>query len=360
MTALHDLLGRLDGEGGSDLHLKPGSPPRLRVDGQLRSLAGEPLTAPAVEAMAREALDEARWAELERAGQTSSGLSVAGLGRFRIAAHRQRGSLAMVVRRVPPEIPDLAQLGLPPQVERLATEPQGLVLVTGPPGSGKTTTVAAVIDRINRTRACHILTVEDPIEVLHPDREAMVTQREVGLDADSYAQAVRGGLRADADVLFIGEIGDADTARAALTAAEVGHLVITTMRASGAVDTINRLLELFPLADQPAARQALVTVLRGVVSQRLLERADGRGRVAAAEVLVGTAKVVDCIAQGGRIEDLEQVLRDGQYHGMQTLDQALFDLVHDGRISVRDAVAASSTPEDLRIALGQAGLSAGA
>jgi len=357
---LQSLLAHLAEQGASDLHLKPGAPPRLRVDGQLQPGAGEPLTAPEVEALARAALDDVRWAELGRSGQTSSGLSVPGLGRFRVAVHRQRGSLAMAVRRVPPEIPDLARLGLPPQVERLADEQRGLLLVSGPPGSGKTTTVAAVLDRINRSRACHILTVEDPIEVLHPDQQAMVTQREVGLDAASYAQAVRGGMRADADVLFVGELLDADTARAALTAAEVGHLVITTMRAAGAVDTVARLLELFPPAEQPAARQALVSVLRGVVSQRLLERADGNGRIAAAEILVGTTKVLDCIAQGGPLEDLERVLQDGQYHGMQTLDQGLYDLVVDGRVSVRDALAASPHPEDLRIALGQAGLATGA
>jgi len=356
VSRLEPLLAHLGHQGASDLHLKPGSPPRLRVGGVLQPGDGDPLTAADVEALAREVLDDVRWAELERGGQTSSGLSVPGLGRFRVAVHRQRGSLAIAVRRVPPEIPELAQLGLPPQVERLADEPRGLLVVSGPPGAGKTTTVAAVLDRINRTRACHILTVEDPIEVLHADQQAMVTQREVGLDADSYAQAVRGGLRADADVLFVGEVVDVETARAVLTAAEVGHLVITTMRAAGAVDTVVRLLELFPPAEQPAARQALVGVLRGIISQRLLERADGTGRFAVAEVLVGTTKVVDCIAQGGPLDALEQVLRDGQYHGMQTLDQGLYDLVLDGRVSVRDALAASAHAEDLRIALGQAGL----
>jgi twitching motility protein PilT len=359
MSDLQRYLAHLDEEGGSDLHLKPGTPPHVRVAGQLRSSPFEPLTARDVEAMVVEALDEGRISELERAGQTSSGLSVAGLGRFRVAVHRQRGSLAMAIRRVPPEITPLDRLGLPPQVERLADEPRGLVLVTGTPGSGKSTTVAAILDRINRARACHILTVEDPIEVLHADQRAMVTQREVGMDTAGYADAVRAGLRADADVIFVGETTDAATARAVITAAEVGHLVISTMRASGAVDTVARLLELFPPAEQPLVRQALAGTLRGVVSQRLLERADGNGRVPAAEVLVGTAKVVDCIADPGRMGDLDQVLADGQYHGMQTLDQSLLGLVSDGLVSLRDALAASANPEDLRIALDHAGLATG-
>jgi len=359
MSQLQVLLTYLDEEQGSDLHLKPGAPPHVRVDGQLKVAPFEALAPGMVEEMAHEVLDASRQAELDRTGQTGSGLSVPGLGRFRVAVHRQRGSLAMAVRRVPPEIPELAHLGLPVQVERFADEERGLLLVTGTPGSGKTTTVAAVIDRINRTRSCHILTIEDPIEVLHADRQAMVTQREVGMDTASYADALRGGLRQDADVIFVGELVDAATARAALTAAEVGHLVISTMRASGAVDTITRFLDLFPAAEQPLARQSLVSVLRGVVSQRLLERADGKGRTPAVEVLVGTAKVVDCIADAGRMADLERVIGEGQYHGMQTLDQALMELVRDGMISLRDALASSANPEDLRIALGQAGLASG-
>lgn len=356
MTTLQELLAHLDEVRGSDLHLKPGAAPHVRVDGQLRAGPFDPLAPGSVEALAAEVLDEGRQAELAAHGQTSTGLSVPGIGRFRVAVHRQRGSLAMVVRRVPPEIPKLDEIGLPIQVERFTEEDSGLVLISGPPGSGKTTTVAALIDRINKTRACHILTIEDPIEVLHADGRALVTQREVGTDTESYADALHAGLRQDADVIFVAELADAATAREALTAAEVGHLVIATMRASTTADTITRLIDLFPLPEQDLARQSLVSVLRGIATQRLLERADGKGRTPAVEVLVGTSKVVDCIADPDRLGELERVLADGQYHGMQTLDQALLELVRDGLVSTRDALAGSSNPEDLRIALGHAGV----
>jgi twitching motility protein PilT len=356
MSQLAELLSHLNEVRGSDLHLKPGAVPHVRVDGQLRPTPFEQLAAGTIEALVDGVLDPSRQAVLAATGETGTGLSVPGIGRFRVAVHRQRGSLAMVVRRVPPEIPNLEELGLPLQVERFAEEERGLVLVTGTPGSGKTTTVAALLDRINRTRSCHILTIEDPIEVLHADAQALVTQREVGTDTASYADALRSGLRQDADVIFVGELVDAATARAALTAAEVGHLVISTMRATGAADTVTRLIDLFPLAEQDLARQSVVSVLRGVASQRLLDRADGKGRIAAVEVLVGTIKVVDCIAGAERSGDLDKVIAEGQYHGMQTLDHALLELVRDGLVSMRDALATSTNPEDLRIALGHAGV----
>lgn len=359
MTQLDEMLRHLHEVRGSDLHLKPGSAPHVRVDGQLKAAPFEPLSAPLVESLATQVLDAQRLAELQELGEASSAVSVSGLGRFRVAVHRQRGSLAMVIRQVPPEIPELGSLGLPPQVDRFAEEERGLVLVTGSPGSGKTTTVAALLDRINQRRSCHILTIEDPIEVLHADAEAIVTQREVGTDTSSYAGALRSGLRQDADVIFVGELVDAATARAALTAAEVGHLVISTMRAASAADTVQRLIDLFPAAEQAQARHSIVGVLRGVVNQRLLERADGKGRAPAVEVLVGTSKVIDAIADPVRHGDLDRLISEGQYHGMQTLDQALLELVRDGMVSMRDALAASANPEDLRIALSSAGVNTG-
>jgi len=359
MTRLEELLRHLKEVRGSDLHLKPGAAPHVRIDGQLKAAPFEPPSRGFVEALAAHVLDEQRLVELEEMGEAGAALSISGVGRFRVAVHRQRGSLAMVVRQVPPEIPDMGALGLPSQVERFAEEERGLVLVTGSPGSGKTTTIAALLDRVNKRRHCHILTIEDPIEVLHADAEAIVTQREVGTDTVSYAAALRSALRQDADVIFVGELVDADTVRAALTAAEVGHLVISTIRASSAADTVQRLIDLFPVAEQQQIRHSLVGVLRGVVTQRLLERADGKGRAAAVEVLVGTSKVIDAIADPARHGELERLLSEGQYHGMQTLDQALLELVRDGMVSSRDALAASTNPEDLRIALGTAGVNTG-
>lgn len=357
VTQLEALLRHLHEVRGSDLHLKPGSPPHVRIDGQLKRAPFEPPSPDLVATLARAVLDEPRLAELDERGEASSAVSVSGLGRFRVAVHRQRGSLAMVIRQVPPEIPELGSLGLPTQVDRFAEEERGLVLVTGSPGSGKTTTVAALLDRINKARSCHILTIEDPIEVLHADIEAIVTQREVGTDTASYAAALRSGLRQDADVIFVGELVDAATARAALTAAEVGHLVISTMRAAGATETVQRLIDLFPPAEQDQARHSLVGVLRGVVNQRLLDRADGKGRVAAVEILVGTSKVIDAIANPAGLGEIERLLSEGQYHGMQTLDQGLIELVRDGLVSTREALATSANPEDFRIALGAAGVS---
>ena len=356
MTQLEELLSHLAEVHGSDLHLKPGAVPFVRVDGQLRPTPHDPVAPGLVESLAAGILDATRQDDLARSGEANTGLSVAGLGRFRATVHRQRGSLAMVVRRVPPEIPDLDQLGLPPQMERFAEETKGLVLVSGSPGSGKTTTVAALVDRINHRRSCHIVTIEDPIEVLHADVEAMVTQREVGTDTTGYAAALRTALRQDADVIFVGELLDADTARAALTAAEVGHLVISTMRAGSVADTVTRLVDLFPPAEQMQARHSLQATMRGIVCQRLLERADGRGRTPAVEIVTGTAKAVDCLADPLRLHELDQVMAEGHYHGMQTLDQALVDLVRDGLVSLQDALAVSSDPEDLRIALAHAGV----
>ena len=356
MADLHQLLAYVQEAGASDLHAKPGSPPRIRVEGVLRALDHPPLDAASVEQLARAALSADRWEELDERGEADAGLSIAGVGRFRVNVHRQRGSLGLVARRVPPGIPQLHELGLPYQLERLAEEERGLVLVTGSGGSGKTTTVASLIDLINTRRSCHILTIEDPIEVLHPDKQAMVTQREIGTDTPSYAIALQRALRHDADVIFVGEIGDGPTAEAALAAAESGHLVIATMRTVGVGDTIRRFLELFPSAQEMQVRQALAGVLRGVISQRLLERIDGKGRVLVAEVLVGTPKVADSLLDP--VGSMERVLAEGRYHGMQTFDHALEDLTVNGVLGVAQALAAATDPEELRITLEGQGLHA--
>ncbi len=356
MSLIDDLLAHLTESEASDLHVKPGSPPRVRVDGQLRAT---PFAAPDPDEVASvidELLDPEHRSELDRAGEVETGLSIPGLGRFRIHAHRQRGSLSFVVRRIPPGIRPLDQLGLPAQVERFAEEERGLLLVSGGSSSGRSTTVAALVDRINSTRECHVLTVEDPIEVLHSDKRAIVTQREVGSDTPSYAHALAGAARADADVVVVGDVPDAATAQAALAVAEGGRLVICVLRAGGAADALFRFVELFPVERQAQARQVLSSVMRGVVHQRLVDRADDRGRVVAAEVLVGTAKVLDCLEDPSRHGELDRLMAEGQYHGMQTLDDALLELVRDGLVAGHDALAVANRPDELRFALDQAGL----
>jgi twitching motility protein PilT len=247
-------------------------------------------------------------------------------------------------------------LGLPPVVEKLAGEPHGLILVTGPAGSGKTTTVNALIDHINEHRAAHIITIEDPVEYLHTDKQSIISQREIGTDTHDPAAALRRALRQGPDVLAISELSDLETVQAALAAGSTGHLVIATLPTQSATETITRLLDFFPPYQHKQVRHLLASSLRAVISQRLLERADGKGRTAAVEVLVNTPKVYDCILDVDRQAALERILAEGEYHGMQTFDQALFALFKDGMVSLRDALSVASQPEDLRIALQQAGL----
>src|SRR5688500_10078544 len=283
--------------------------------------------------------------------------SVSGLGRFRVNVFRQRGSVGLVFRRVLPGTPSFESLGLPSVVRRLAEEPRGLVLVTGPTGAGKTTTIASMIDHINETRPVNIVTIEDPIEVLHTDKKALINQRELGSDTRDYQSAMKRVLRQDPDVIFIGEMRDPETVWAALSTAETGHLVLSTLHTTNATETINRIVDFFPPFQQKQVRLTLASSLVGVVSQRLLERADGKGRVPATEVLVSTGRIFDRIVdpEQGQ-ESIEEIIADGEYYGMQTFDQSLFALYKNGLVGLRDAMAAASHPHDFRIALQQAGL----
>jgi twitching motility protein PilT len=356
---LNQLLEHLHDQGGSDLHVKAGSAPRIRVDGRLQTGIFEVVDAAALEALADGIVPDNRRADLDESGEIDFAYSVSGLGRFRVNVHRQRGSVALVVHRVVPGIPDVDGLGLPAAVERLAAEPRGLVLVTGPSGSGKTSTVATIVDQINATRDVHIVTIEDPIEVLHADKRAIVTQREVGTDTPSYRHALERALRHDPDVIFVGELRDAETVTAAIAASNTGSLVISTMPTLTAVETIASIVDMFPPAQHRQLRHALGTALRGILSQRLLERADGKGRTPAVEVLVATAKVFDCIVDAERFGDLDRVISEGEYYGMQSFDTSLQHLVKDGLVSVRDAMSVAVNPDDLRIAFQQIGLGGG-
>ena len=344
---------------GSDLHVKVGSVPHVRVDGHLKPSPFPAVTSIVTERMLAAIMPADRGEEFDEAHEIDFAHSVPGLGRFRVHAYRQRGSVGLVFRRVPPGIPSFETLGLPTVVRRMAEEERGLLLVTGPTGAGKTTTVAAMLDHINESRQCSILTIEDPIEVLHVDKQAIVSQREVGTDTHDYALAMERVTRHDPDVIMVGELRDPATVWAALTAAENGHLVISTMRTTSVVETLARIVDFFPPFQQRQARTTLASALRGVVSQRLLERADGKGRVPAVEVLVSTNRVFDRIIDpDGPGDSIEEIIAEGEYHGMQTFDQGLLHLYAAGLVSLRDALSAATHIDEFRIALKAAGFSA--
>jgi twitching motility protein PilT len=346
---LNALLRRAVELGASDVHLKLGRPPVLRRDGDLRPLEEWPALDGGDLEAAVELVAGARIASFRETGDVDVAYAAEGLPRFRVNAYRQRGAVSIAFRAVPSVVPTFADLGLPPGVARLAREERGLVLVTGATGSGKTTTLAAMIDEMNRTRRKHIITIEDPIEILHPDRESIVEQREVGLDTASFGEALRRALRQDPDVILIGELRDAETAQTALQAAESGHLVLSTMHTIDAAETCGRLVEFFPAEKQLVIRSILAGVLRGVVSQRLLP-AVGGGRVAAVEVMVTNTRIADLIREG-RPEEIGDALAEGEYFEMQTFAQALIELVLDGRVERELAAGAASNRHDFLIAL---------
>ncbi len=361
MLELSELLRHVVEQRASDLHLKAGSRPYLRIDGHLTETPFDVLGPADTERLAYAVLPPTRADEFARHGEAdfAYGSGEAGAGRFRVNVFRQRNTVALVLRRVLPGTPSFDALGLPPAVRRLTEEPRGLVLVTGPTGSGKTTTIAAMIDSINETQAKHIVTIEDPIEVLHADKRSLVNQREIGTDTEDYAVALKRVLRQDPDVIFIGEMRDPETVGAALTAANTGHLVFSTLHTVNATETVNRIVDFFPPHQQRQARLSLAGSLRGIVSQRLLERVDGKGRIPAVEVLVATGRAFDKIVDPDETHELEQIIAEGEYYGMQTFDQSLFGLYKNGLIGLRDALATASHPHDLRIALQQAGLPVG-
>jgi len=351
VTDLDALLRHLVEVGGTDLVVRAGSAPHVRVDGSLVPAPFDALDVVGVPRLLDGIVPRLRAEELEQAGETEFAHSVAGLGRFRISAFRQRGSLALTCRRVVPGLKPAAELGLPPVLDKLCGDGRGLVLITGPAGSGTTTTLTAFVDHVNSTRPCHVVTVESPIEYLHPDKKGLVSQREVGTDTSSVATAVRRATRQGADVVAAGLVPDTDALQSLLDAAESGALVLAVVPALNVTEALVRLVEAFPEADRRRVRATLAAVLRGVLAQRLLERADGKGQVGAFEVLLGTAKVADCVAED-RLGDVARLVADGEYNGMQTLDRALELLARDGLVSVRDAVAAADDPEELRLALG--------
>ena len=352
MLDLDDVLREAVEREASDLHVKVGSPPVLRIDGRLVATDRPVVTAAETERIAFAIMPKPRAEEFLAQCESDFAYSLAGLGRFRVNVFRQRGSVGLVLRRVQSAIATVDDLGLPDVVRELAETPRGLVLVTGPTGSGKTTTLAAMIDHVNRTQARHIVTIEDPIEVLHRDQLSIVNQREVGTDTADFHAALRRVLRQDPDVILIGEMRDTETVRTALSAAQTGHLVFSTLHTIDATETVNRIIDFFPPHEHRQIRSALAASLRGIVSQRLVERRDG-GRVAATEVLVANGRVFDRIMAAEETHDLFDVIAEGGYYGMQTFDQSLLHWYLEGVIDLRDALAASSRPHDLRLMIEQ-------
>jgi twitching motility protein PilT len=352
---LNALLASAVQHGGSDLHLKIAAPPLARIDGSLVPLDVPALTDADLEAVVHTITEGnvLKREEFYSSGDLDTSYTAEGVGRFRVNGFRQRGSISFAFRHVPREIPSFEELGLPIGVENLAEEHRGLVLVTGATGSGKSTTLAAMLDKINRTRRQHIVTIEDPIEIVHDDKGCIVNQREVGLDVESYGQALRRVLRQDPDVILIGELRDDESAKAALQAAESGHFVLSTMHTIDAAETVGRLIEFFPPGKQMMVRQILAGVLRGVASQRLLPRVGG-GRIPAVEVMVNTARIADLIRDPLKTDGITEAIEEGSFHHMQSFSQHLVELVLAERVDFETAAAAATNRHDFEIAVQQA------
>ena len=342
--------------GASDLHLKVGSPPRIRITGELCALDTPELTAPECERLIREMMNDETREKYKRSNEADFAVSVPGVGRFRANAFRARGSCGAVLRLVADEPQPYASLGLPEVIGRLALEPRGLVLVTGPTGSGKTTTLASMIDHINTNRAAHILTLEDPIEVLHRDKRSMVNQRELNTDTADFPTAMRAALRQDPDVILVGEMRDHETVKAALGASETGHFVMSTLHTTDATETITRIIDFFPPHEQKQVRLSLAASLKGIICQRLVPRADGNGRIACMEIAVNNGRIAEAIADPDKTADIHDFVTDGEYYGMQTFDQHLLRLVIGGIITVDAARITATNPHDLEVHLKRAGL----
>jgi twitching motility protein PilT len=352
---LNTLLRTAVEQGASDVHLKVGQPPVIRYDGALRPLEGWASFGPLELEQVLEAVGAAapaRLAGFHETGELDTAYQQAGLPRFRVNAFRQRGDISFAFRAIPNEVPTFDQLRLPQGVRNLADENRGLILVTGATGVGKTTTLASMLGHINRTRRQHIVTIEDPIEILHSDESCIVNQREVGLDTESFNQALRRVLRQDPDIILIGELRDAETAETALQAAESGHLVLSTMHTLDAAETISRMVEFFPAMKQAQVRSILAGVLRGVISQRLVPRVDG-GRVAAVEVMVANRRIADLIREN-KADEITDAIEEGEFFHMETLTAALIELVLAGDVDRDVAAAAAPNHHDFVIALERA------
>jgi twitching motility protein PilT len=360
MFDLHEALRYLVRKEGSDLHLKVPSRPMARIHGQLEPIEDyEPLQPADTDRVLREMLtDPDKLADFDRDHEVDFAYAIDGLARFRVNAFSQRGWVSIVARVIPYAVRTIDELGLPPVLGELADEERGLILLTGTTGSGKSTTLAAMIDQINETKSRHIVTIEDPIEYLHADRNSIINQREVGWDTESFNRALRRVLRQDPDVILIGEMRDEETVRAALSAAETGHLVLSTVHTIDAPETVNRVIDFFPPHQHNQARAMIAGTMKGIVSQRLVPTPTGDGRVAVCEILRMTGRARDMIMDPDQTGRLREVIAEGEYYGMQTFDQALLRHYQAGRVSMADALRVASSPHDFKLLVAAEGRTA--
>jgi twitching motility protein PilT len=358
MVDLKKILTLAIQRGASDVHLKVGLPPILRIHGKLVPVTGEKRLMPEdTREIAFSIMGERQKEKFRVANEVDLAYGISGLGRFRVNIFSQRDSIGLVLRTISVNPPTIAELNLPPILEKIAMEPRGLVLVTGTTGSGKSTTLAAMVNHINNNRNCHIITIEDPIEFLHRDKKAIINQREVGQDTQSFASALRVALRQDPDVILVGEMRDLETIETAILAAETGHLVMSTLHTLDAQETVNRIIAVFPFQQQRQIRLQLAGLLKGVISQRLLSRADGQGRIPAVEVMISTARIRECIADESKTREIHEAIAQGySTYGMQTFDQSIMDLFRRGLITYEEALRNASNPDDF--ALKVSGISA--
>ncbi len=338
-------------ENASDIHLKAGLPPILRIYGHLVPIKNHARLAPdEVAKVALRLMNDTQKETFKQEHQVDIAYSVPGLGRFRVNIFQQRGAAGIVLRVIPMVIKSFEELHLPRVLEKIANEMRGLVMVTGITGSGKSTTLAAVMERINNHRSCNIVAVEDPIEFLHKDKKSIINQREIGVDAKSFSDALKGALRQDPDVIMVGEMRDLETVEIAMTAAETGHLVLSTLHTIDAMETINRIVSVYPPYQQKQVRIQLAGVVRAIISQRLMPTKGGKGRVPAVEVLISTSRVRECIEDKEKTKDIPDAIAKGHTtYGMQTFDQSLLELLNKGLVSYEECLRQSSNPDDFAL-----------
>jgi len=344
---IQEFLAMMVQKGGSDAHIKVGMPPGIRISGKITQIGDTPLTAADTEEIAKQLLDPEKWQKFEYCGDLDTSYSVPGVARFRVNVMKQRGAISIVMRAIPMVIPTFAQLGLPKVCEQLSQKPRGLVLVTGPTGSGKSTTLAAMIDLINSMEHGHILTMEDPIEFLHKDKRCYVNQREIGNDTQDFASALKRALRQDPDVILVGEMRDLESIALAVTAAETGHLVFGTLHTTSAAKSVDRIVGVFPSDEQTLVRMQLAGTLQGIISQTLLPKVGG-GRVAALEILVATDAVRSMIREN-KMAQIPGAMQTGKRFGMQLLEDHMNELIAQKLIKPEDAIAKANNPDMIKV-----------